>query len=65
MSKLLVSLLLIDISKEKLFSSAIFYLSLVVCIFHGLQNSLCNNCHQLMNKMMNVLGGGQVMISIP
>ena len=42
-SKLSVNLLLIDISKEKLFSSAIFYLSSVERIFHGLHNSLCNN----------------------
>ena len=41
------------------------YLSSVDCIFHGLHNSLCNNCRQLMNKMMRVLGGGQVMTSTP
>ena len=56
-----ITLALIDISKEK----AIFYLSSVECIFHGLHDSLCNNCRQLMNKMTKVLGGGQVMISTP
>lgn len=60
MSKLSVSLLLINISKEKLFSSAIFYLSLAECIFHGLHNSLYNNCCRLMNKMMAVPGGGRL-----
>ena len=60
MSKLSVSLLLMDISKEKFFSLAIFYLSSAECIFHGLHNSLCNNYCRLMNKMTAVPGGGRL-----